>query len=106
MERKCWGAQTARPAADCSAGASRNADRLCITMGFPAAGVDFPFRRSGQRAFQNRLMGGDHWSEINDSNAKGLPEKPWGRIAVAVAPSKPQVVYANIEAKKERALSF
>src|SRR5438270_1183806 len=44
--------------------------------------------------------GGDHWSEINDSNAKGLPEKPWGRVAVAVAPSKPQVVYANIESKK------
>ncbi len=44
--------------------------------------------------------GGDHWSEITDSNAKGLPEKPWGRIAVAVAPSKPNVVYANIEAKK------
>jgi photosystem II stability/assembly factor-like uncharacterized protein len=43
---------------------------------------------------------GDHWSEINDSNAKGLPAKPWGRVAVAVAPSKPQVVYANIESKK------
>src|SRR5712672_1218964 len=44
--------------------------------------------------------GGDHWAEINDSNAKGLPEKTWGRVAVAVAPSKPQVVYANIESKK------
>jgi photosystem II stability/assembly factor-like uncharacterized protein len=44
--------------------------------------------------------GGDHWSEINDSTAKGLPEKPWGRVSVAVAPSKPQVVYANIESKK------
>jgi photosystem II stability/assembly factor-like uncharacterized protein len=44
--------------------------------------------------------GGDHWTEFNDSNAKGLPEKPWGRVAVAVAPSKPQVVYANIESKK------
>ena len=44
--------------------------------------------------------GGDHWSEINDSNAKGLPSKPWGRVAIAVAPSKPQVVYANIEAEK------
>src|SRR5579863_10393961 len=42
--------------------------------------------------------GGDHWSEINDSNAKGLPPKPWGREAIAVAPSNPQVVYANIEA--------
>jgi len=44
--------------------------------------------------------GGDHWTELNDSNSKGLPEKPWGRVAVAVAPSKPQVVYANIESKK------
>jgi photosystem II stability/assembly factor-like uncharacterized protein len=48
--------------------------------------------------------GGDHWSEINDSSAKGLPAKPWGRVAVAVAPSKPQVVYANIEAEKGRGL--
>jgi photosystem II stability/assembly factor-like uncharacterized protein len=44
--------------------------------------------------------GGDHWTEINDSNSKGLPDKPWGRVALAVAPSKPQVVYANIEYKK------
>ena len=48
--------------------------------------------------------GGDHWSEIQDSNAKGLPPKPWGRLAIAVAPSKPQVVYANIEAEKGRGL--
>ena len=48
--------------------------------------------------------GGDHWSEIQDSNAKGLPPKPWGRVAVAVAPSKPRVVYANIEAGKGRGL--
>ena len=48
--------------------------------------------------------GGDHWTDINDSNAKGLPPKPWGRVAIAVAPSKPQVVYANIEAEKGRAL--
>lgn len=47
---------------------------------------------------------GEHWSEINDGNAKGLPPKPWGRVAIAVAPSKPQVVYANIEAEKGRGL--
>src|SRR5437773_1333186 len=41
--------------------------------------------------------GGEHWTELNDRSAKGLPEKPWGRVALAVAPSKPQVVYANIE---------
>ena len=44
--------------------------------------------------------GGEHWTEINDGNSKGLPQKPWGRIALAVAPSKPQVVYAMIESKK------
>ncbi|HVO81808.1 MAG TPA: hypothetical protein VMT28_13820 [Terriglobales bacterium] len=43
--------------------------------------------------------GGDHWTELTAGNAKGLPDKPWGRIALAVAPSKPQVVYANIESK-------
>jgi len=41
--------------------------------------------------------GGDHWTELNDGNAKGLPAKPWGRIALAVAPSNPHVVYAMIE---------
>jgi photosystem II stability/assembly factor-like uncharacterized protein len=40
---------------------------------------------------------GDHWTELNQANSQGLPEKPWGRVAIAVAPSKPQVVYANIE---------
>ncbi len=44
--------------------------------------------------------GGEHWTELNDQNTKGLPDKPWGRIALAVAPSKPQVVYAMIESKK------
>jgi photosystem II stability/assembly factor-like uncharacterized protein len=44
--------------------------------------------------------GGEHWTELNDQNTKGLPEKPWGRIALAVAPGKPQVVYAMIESKK------
>src|SRR5580700_7123870 len=44
--------------------------------------------------------GGNSWTELNEKNSKGLPEKPWGRIAVAVAPGKPQVVYAMIESKK------
>ena len=44
--------------------------------------------------------GGDHWTEIAPSNSQGLPEKPYGRIAVAVAPSKPNVVYAMIESKQ------
>jgi photosystem II stability/assembly factor-like uncharacterized protein len=44
--------------------------------------------------------GGRHWEELSQSNAKGLPDKPYGRIALAVAPSKPSVVYAMIESKK------
>src|SRR2546428_4853897 len=44
--------------------------------------------------------GGEHWTDLNDTSSKGLPEKPWGRVAVAVALSKPNVVYANIESKK------
>jgi len=41
--------------------------------------------------------GGEHWTEITGG---GMPEKPYGRIAVAVAPGKPNTVYAIIESKK------
>src|ERR1700689_41346 len=54
---------------------------------------------SGSGLFKS-TDGGDHWSEISQSSAKGLPAKPWGRTAIAVAPSKPNVVYANIEEDK------
>lgn len=43
---------------------------------------------------------GQHWTEINQSTAKGLPDKPYGRIALTVAPSNPKVVYAMIESAK------
>ena len=41
--------------------------------------------------------GGAHWTEITEAANKGLPAKPYGRIAVAVAPSDSKVVYAFIE---------
>jgi photosystem II stability/assembly factor-like uncharacterized protein len=44
--------------------------------------------------------GGEHWTEITQAHAKGLPDKPYGRIAIAVAPTKPQTVYAMIESAK------
>lgn len=44
--------------------------------------------------------GGATWSEITPSAANGLPEKPYGRIALAVAPSKPNLVYAMIESAR------
>ncbi|HET6372970.1 MAG TPA: glycosyl hydrolase, partial [Candidatus Polarisedimenticolia bacterium] len=40
--------------------------------------------------------GGATWRKL----AKGLPTGDLGRIAVAVAPSRPSVVYATVEAKK------
>jgi hypothetical protein len=43
--------------------------------------------------------GGEHWTEFTSNNAKGLPAKPYGRIALAVAPNKPQVIYAMVESE-------
>ena len=68
---------------------------------FRRQGLDISIRRRpGSGRLFKSTDGGDHWTEIKDSNAKGLPPRPWGRTAVAVAPSKPNVVYANIEAEK------
>jgi photosystem II stability/assembly factor-like uncharacterized protein len=51
-------------------------------------------------AFYKTVDGGATWTELNDKTAKGLPAKPWGRIAVATAPSNPDVVYALIESTR------
>lgn len=40
--------------------------------------------------------GGKTWKKLT----KGLPEGELGRIAVAVAPSRPSTVYANVESRK------
>ena len=52
----------------------------------------------GSALFQS-TDGGEHWTELTSANVKGLPAKPYGRIALAVAESKPNVVYAMIESK-------
>lgn len=41
--------------------------------------------------------GGDNWKEITDK--EGLPKGDLGRMGIAFAPSKPNMVYALIEAK-------
>ncbi len=44
--------------------------------------------------------GGAHWTELGAAANKGLPAKPYGRIAVAIAPSDANVVYAFVESVK------
>ncbi len=44
--------------------------------------------------------GGKTWKKLT----KGLPTPPWGRIAIAIAPSRPQTLYATVEAKEKGGL--
>jgi photosystem II stability/assembly factor-like uncharacterized protein len=62
------------------------------------SGGEGPNAVSGSGLFKS-TDGGVNWIELDQVSATGLPSKPWGRIAVAVAPSKPNVVYAVIEAE-------
>lgn len=62
------------------------------------SGGDGPTAFSGSGLFKS-TNGGASWTELTGSSASGLPTKPWGRVAVAVAPSKPATVYALIEAE-------
>jgi photosystem II stability/assembly factor-like uncharacterized protein len=62
------------------------------------SGGEGPNAVSGSGFFKS-TDGGASWTELDEKSAPGLPSKPWGRIAVAVAPSKPSTVYASIEAE-------
>jgi photosystem II stability/assembly factor-like uncharacterized protein len=62
------------------------------------SGGDSPAAFSGSGFFKT-TDGGATWSDLNEKTAKGLPSKPWGRLAVAIAPSKPNVIYAFVEAE-------
>ena len=44
------------------------------------------------------MDGGDTWEDVSEN--PGLPEGPFGRVGVTIAPSKPGRVYATIEARK------
>ncbi|MDN5865502.1 MAG: sialidase, partial [Gammaproteobacteria bacterium] len=43
------------------------------------------------------VNGGRTWNEITPATNKGFPQKPYGRIAVTVAPSNGDIVYAFVE---------
>ena len=60
------------------------------------SGGDGPNAPSGSGLFKSS-DGGTTWNDISAST--GLPSKPWGRVAVTVAPSNPNIVYALVEAE-------
>jgi photosystem II stability/assembly factor-like uncharacterized protein len=65
------------------------------------SGGEGPDASSGSGLFKT-TDGGATWTELTATSAAGLPPKPWGRVAVAIAPSKPNVVYAFVEAAPPR----
>src|SRR5438067_91155 len=44
--------------------------------------------------------GGNTWTEITPDKDKGFPKKPYGRLAVAIAPSNAKRVYCFVESPK------
>jgi photosystem II stability/assembly factor-like uncharacterized protein len=60
------------------------------------SGGEGPDKASGSGLFRS-ADGGRHWTEVTPAANKGFPVKPYGRIAVAVAPSASNVVYAFVE---------
>ncbi len=56
---------------------------------------------SGSGLFKS-TDGGSSWKEISNDSANGLPPKPWGRTAIAVAPTNPKVIYITVEAATPR----
>ncbi len=61
------------------------------------SGGDGPDAPSASGLFRS-TDGGATWNEITPENSKGFPKKPYGRFAVAFAPSNAKRVYAAVEA--------
>ncbi len=60
------------------------------------SGGEGPEQPSGSGLFRS-ADGGGSWNEVTDAANKGFPKKPYGRIAVTVAPSAANIVYAFVE---------
>ena len=60
------------------------------------SGGDGPEAASGSGLFRT-ADGGATWQEVTPENSKGFPKKPYGRLAVAIAPSNAQRVYCFVE---------
>ena len=60
------------------------------------SGGESPTAKSASGLYRS-ADGGKSWTEITDAANKGFPHKPFGRIAVTIAPSDPKIVYAFVE---------
>jgi photosystem II stability/assembly factor-like uncharacterized protein len=60
------------------------------------SGGDGPDKPSASGLFRS-ADGGATWTEITAEANKGFPKKPYGRIAVAIAPSNAKRIYAFVE---------
>ena len=60
------------------------------------SGGNGPEAESGSGLFRS-ADGGSTWTELTPENSQGFPKKPYGRIAVAIAPSNAKRVYAFVE---------
>ncbi|MGH8305675.1 MAG: WD40/YVTN/BNR-like repeat-containing protein, partial [Steroidobacteraceae bacterium] len=60
------------------------------------SGGDGPKAASGSGLYRS-ADGGRTWTELTVQSSRGLPAKPYGRIALAFAPNDPKTVYAFIE---------
>ncbi|MEY2543453.1 MAG: hypothetical protein QOE81_914 [Verrucomicrobiota bacterium] len=60
------------------------------------SGGDGPDKPSASGLFRSS-DGGETWTEVTPEASKGFPKKPYGRLAVAIAPSNPKRVYCLVE---------
>jgi photosystem II stability/assembly factor-like uncharacterized protein len=63
------------------------------------SGGEGPDAPSGSALYRT-ADGGKTWTKLDADSAKGLPKGPWGRLAVAIAPSNPNRVYALVESQR------
>src|SRR5205085_61969 len=60
------------------------------------SGGEGPDKPSASGLFRS-ADGGATWTEVTPEANKGFPKKPYGRLAVAIAPSNPKRVYCFVE---------
>src|SRR2546430_5833995 len=60
------------------------------------SGGDGPDKPSASGLFRSNDSG-ETWTEVTPEASKGFPKKPYGRLAVAIAPSNPKRVYCLVE---------